>query len=81
MATWHACLTMPSKLLLFNYESCFICRTDDIIQQVLRNSFSECTVVTIAHRLDTVMDSDRIMVASWLCCDCVYSHVDSFTII
>ena len=40
----------------------FTCRTDDIIQQVLRKGFSECTVVTIAHRLNTIMDSDKIMV-------------------
>lgn len=37
-------------------------RTDEIIQQAIRESFSECTVVTIAHRLNTIMDSDRILV-------------------
>jgi ATP-binding cassette subfamily C (CFTR/MRP) protein 1 len=52
----------PSKLLLLDEATAALdSDTDAKVQQVLRTSFTDRTIMTIAHRLDTIIDSDRIL--------------------
>ena len=36
--------------------------TDELIQTTIRKEFNDCTIVTIAHRLNTILDYDRVLV-------------------
>jgi len=39
-------------------------QTESIIQQLMKDNFENSTVITIAHRLNTILSSDRILVLS-----------------
>lgn len=36
--------------------------TDNFIQKTIREEASNCTVITVAHRIPTVIDSDLVLV-------------------
>ncbi|GFZ19431.1 multidrug resistance-associated protein 10 [Actinidia rufa] len=37
-------------------------QTDSVIQKIIREDFATCTIISIAHRIPTVMDCDRVLV-------------------
>ncbi|EFC39720.1 predicted protein [Naegleria gruberi] len=57
------CILRKAKIIIFDESTAFVDhQADALVQKIVREEFKHATIITVAHRLDTIIDSDKIIV-------------------